>query len=131
MTYTTFKKASFAILAALAMTTTLAPASAMATDVQTANFVVKSTTDGRIKLAVKAFKKGDFEKSVRMSKSALTGGLSSRKEAVAYSNLCAAYAKLGQMEDAQSACDTALELREHYAPAIVNKASLIIRLAQK
>ncbi|MDB2437147.1 hypothetical protein N9W89_00400 [Hellea sp.] len=131
MTYTTLKKASLATLAALAITTTLAPASAMATDAPTASFVVKSTTDGRVKLGVKAFKRGDFERSVRWSKSALEGSLSSRKEAVAYSNLCAAYAKLGQMEEAQEACDSALELRANYAPAIVNKASLITRLAQK
>jgi len=131
MTYTTLKKASLASLAALAITATLPSASAMASDASTSNFVVQKTTDGRIKLGVKAFKKGDFEKTVRVTRSALNTSLSPKKAAIAHSNLCAAYAKLEMLDKAQQACAAALELRPGYEAAETNKASLTIQLAQK
>lgn len=131
MTYATLKKAGLATLAALAITATLPTASAMASDAPTGDFVVKSTTDGRIKLGVKAFKKGDFEKTIRVTHSALNTGLSPKKAAIAHSNLCAAYAKLEMLDEATQACAAALELRPGYEVAQTNKASLTIRLAQK
>ena len=131
MTYTTLKKASLATLAAIAMTTTLPAASAMASDATASEFVVQKTTDGRIKLGVKAFKKGDFEKAVRVTRSALNTSLSPKKAAIAHSNLCAAYAKLEMWDEAKQACAAALELRPGDNPAETNKASLTIRLAQK
>ena len=131
MTYSTLKKAGLATFAALAFTATLPTASAMAEDATTEGFVVQKTTDGRIKLGVKAFKKGDFEKTVRVTRSALNRSLSPKKAAIAHSNLCAAYAKLEMLDKAQQACAAALELRPGYEPAEINKASLTIRLAQK
>jgi len=131
MTYKPLKKTTLAILTALAVTATLPTASAMAAETTTANFIVKKTTDGRIKLGVKAFNKGDFEKAVRVTRSALKTGLSSKKKAIAHSNLCAAYAKLDMMNEATESCASALELRPNYAPALANKTSLTIRLAQK
>lgn len=131
MTYATLKKASLATLAALAITATLPTASAMASDAPAGDFVVQKTTDGRIKLGVKAFKKGDFEKTVRVTRSALNTSLSPKKAAVAHSNLCAAYAKLEMLDEAKQACAAALELRPDYDAAKTNKASLVIRLAQK
>ena len=130
MTYATLKKAGLATLAALAITATLPTASAMASDTDAENFVVQKTTDGRIKLGVKAFKKGDFEKAVRVTQSALNTSLSPKKAAIAHSNLCAAYAQLEMLDKAQQACAAALELRPDYEPARSNKASLTIRLAQ-
>ena len=131
MTYATLKKTGLATLAALALTATLPTASAMASDAARNDFVVKKTTDGRIKLGVKAFKKGDFEKSVRVTRSALNTSLSPKKAAIAHSNLCAAYAKLEMLDKAQQACAAALELRPGYEAAEINKASLTIQLAQK
>jgi len=131
MTYATLKKAGFATLAALAITATLPTASAMAADAPKGDYVVQKTTDGRIKLGVKAFKKGDFEKTVRVTRSALNAALSPKKAAIAHSNLCAAYAKLEMLDKAQQACAAALELRPGYEAAQTNKASLTIRLAQK
>ena len=130
MTYVTLKKAGLATLAALAITATLPTASAMASGTDAENFVVQKTTDGRIKLGVKAFKKGDFEKAVRVTQSALNTSLSPKKAAIAHSNLCAAYAQLEMLDKAQQACAAALELRPDYEPARNNKASLTIRLAQ-
>lgn len=127
----TLKKAALSTLAALAMTATLPTATAMAADAPTGSFVVKRTTDGRIKLGVKAFKKGDFEKTVRVTRSALNTSLPPKKAAIAHSNLCAAYAKLEMLDEAQQACAAALELRPGYEAAVTNKASLTIRLAQK
>ena len=131
MTYSTLKKAGLATLAALAITATLPTASAMADDANTHGFVVQKTTDGRIKLGVKAFNKGDFEKTIRFTRSALNTSLSPKKAAIAHSNLCAAYAKLEMLDKAQQACAAALELRPDYEPAQTNKASLTTRLAQK
>jgi len=131
MTYVTLKKASLATLAALVITATLPNASAMASDTPTGDFVVQKTTDGRIKLGVKAFKKGNFEKAIRVTHSALNTSLSPKKAAIAHSNLCAAYAKLEMLDEAQQACAAALELRPGYEAAETNKASLTIRLAQK
>lgn len=125
------KKAALSTLAAITVTAMLPTASAMATDAPAGNFVVQKTTDGRIKLGVKAFKKGDFEKTVRVTRSALNTSLSPKKAAIAHSNLCAAYAKLEMFDEATQACSAALELRPGYEAALTNKASLTIRLAQK
>jgi len=125
------KKAALSTLAAITVTAMLPTASAMATDAPAGNFVVQKTTDGRIKLGVKAFKKGDFEKTVRVTRSALNTSLSPKKAAIAHSNLCAAYAKLEMFDEATQACSAALELRPGYEAAVTNKASLTIRLAQK
>jgi len=131
MTYTTLKRASLATLAALTITATLPTVSAMAAEAPTSNFVVKSTTDGRIKLGVKAYKKGNFARSASLHEQALRAALSSKRTAIAHSNLCATYAKLDRMEEARTSCEAALELRPDYSPAQTNKATLEIRLAQK
>lgn len=131
MTYSALKKTSLATLTALAITATLPTASAMASDAATGDFIVQKTTDGRIKLGVNAYKKGDFKKAVRMTHSALKTSLSPKKAAIAHSNLCASYAKLEMLDKAQQACAAALELRPDYEAALTNKASLTIRLAQK
>ena len=125
------KKAALSTLAAITVTAMLPTTSAMAADAPAGNFVVQKTTDGRIKLGVKAFKKGDFEKTVRVTRSALNTSLSPKKAAIAHSNLCAAYAKLEMFDEATQACSAALELRPGYEAAVTNKASLTIRLAQK
>jgi len=131
MTYAIFKKAGLSAIAALAITTTLPTASAMAAEAPASNFTVTSTTNGLIKLGVKAFKRGDYTRAVKMNEQALRTPLSSRRLAIAQSNLCASYAKLDMMDEAQKACSAALELRPDYAPAQSNKAALTIRLAQK
>lgn len=131
MTYAILKKVSLTALATLTVTATLPAASASATDANTGNFIVQKTTDGRVKLGVKAYKKGDYEKAVRVTRSALKTAMSPKKAAIAQSNLCAAYAQLEMLDQAQEACAAALELRPNLEAAEINKASLTIRLAQK
>lgn len=120
-------------LLTIAALSLMAPAvSASATDASTANvFTVKTTTDYRVKKAAKAFRKGEFERSIAYSNKALNAGLSSKRKAIAYTNICAAEASLGNMEAAAEACDSALNLRPDYAPAVSNKAALRVMLAQK
>lgn len=130
MTYRYFKRAGLVTLAALTFSATLPAASAMAAEAPTGTFQVSSTTDGLVKLGVKAFKRGDYERAVKMNEQALRSSLSRRKTAIAQSNLCASYAKLDMMDKAQEACTAALELRPDYAPALANKNALTIRLAQ-
>ncbi len=95
------------------------------------NFTVRSASDGKIRLSVKSFKKGDMERSIRFSQSALRANLSKAKQAVAHSNLCAAYGELGDLEKASTACDIALEIRPDMEEARNNKNALSVRLAQK
>lgn len=116
---------------------TLPAASAIAADVTpqtttaSATFIAKSAADSRIREGAKAFKRGDFERSISYSRSALKQSLSRKRAAIAHSNLCAAYASIGEMEKASASCHAALELRPGYEPAVTNKAALTIRLANK
>ena len=115
-------------------TLSFSAASAMAADASapaSASFVVKSAADGNIRSAAKAFKKGEFAQSASYSRIALKSNLSDRRAAIAQSNLCAAYAAMGDMDDAKAACDAAIELRADYAPAIANKTALTVKLAEK
>lgn len=131
MTYSLLKKASLATLTALALIATLPAASAMAADKTSEGFVVKSTTDGRIKIGVKAYKQGNYNKTVRMTRAALETSLSPKRAAIAHTNLCAAYAKLDMLDEARQACAAAVKLRPNYEPAKANIAALNIILAQK
>lgn len=118
---------SLMTLAAAAM---LVPATAMASDAPT-GLSVKSTTNGYVKMSVKAYKTGDFERAAKLSKRALKDGMSKNRRAIAYSNLCAAEAALGNMDAATEACDKALNLRPGYEFATANKSALTVLLAQK
>lgn len=127
-------KVSHGLLSLTAAVLTLPAVSAMAADVTpqtSASFVVKSSADSHIRSSARAFKRGNTEKSIRYSHLALKSGLSPKRAAIAHSNLCAAYAVLGDMEAASEACDTALELRPDYEPAITNSSALTVKLAQK
>ena len=121
-------------VAMIATATLLSAAGAIAAD-QTApaqaGFETATTTNGKVRLSIKAFKKGDFERSAAFSKSALKSSMSDRRAAIVHTNLCAAYGEMGELEQAAEACDTALELRPDYQPALVNREALTVRLAQK
>lgn len=108
----------------------LAPAAAFAGDAP-AGLTVKSTTDGFVKMSVKAFKKGEFQRSADLSRRALKQGISVKRQAVVYGNLCAAEAALGNMEAAGEACAASLEMRPGYAVAEANKSTLTVMLAEK
>lgn len=113
---------------------TLPAASAVAADASApaaAEFVVASGGDSLIRSGAKAFKRGNAERAVVLTRAALKGNMSDKRAAIAQSNLCAAYASLGDMESAKTACDTALALRPDYEPAKTNKAALTYQLAQK
>jgi len=125
MTYVKTAKAGLASLAVIGLSATMG-ASAMAAD---GEFTITKASNPVIQSAVRAYKKGDFEKSARLSQAALKSSLSPRRTAIAQSNLCAAYAKLEQFEKAGDACQAALELRPGYAPAENNQAALTVRLA--
>ena len=117
-------------LLTLAAATMIMPAMAMAGDAPS-GLTVKSTTNGYIKMSVKAFNKGEFERSASLSKRALKDGLSKRRRAIALSNLCAAEAAMGNMDAAAEACGQSLELRPGYELAQANKSALTVLLAQK
>lgn len=112
--------------AALMGVMTLMSAPAFAGD---SAFQAASASDAKIRVGATAFKKGDFKKAAVFNQAALDGRLSPKKKAIAQSNLCAAYAELGQMGAAKTACDTALALRPSFAPAQHNAKALSVKLA--
>lgn len=123
---TIFTKTTSLVLtltAALALTLTLPTASAIAKDVNTA-FQVKSTTNGKVRLGIRAFEKGDYAQSIRLYETALSTNMSPRKSAIVHSNICAAYGAMGKVKMAKASCAKALELRPSYEPAQMNKAAL-------
>ncbi len=128
----TIRTTLLALSAAAMMTTTLAATPAMAGDNPSifSQWKVETSTDYYVKAGAKAFKKGDYNRSVAYSNKAIDKGLSSKREAIAYSNLCAAHGALHETAAAAEACDKALELRPDYAPAQANQAGLRTLFAQ-
>lgn len=120
-------KSSASILIALGLS--LSAASAMAADTTSPTYQVKNASGGVISAGAKEFRKGNFRKSIMYSNAALKSSLSKRRQAIAHSNLCAAYAELGDYTKANQACTEALTLRADYPPAVANKAALKIQLS--
>ncbi len=122
-------------ITAIATLTLMSAASAMAADVttpaQSQNFEIATTTNGKVRLANSAYKDGNYKRSAAFLESALNSKMSKRRAAIAYSNLCASYGQMGELELATEACDTALELRPGYAPAETNREALTVKLVQK
>lgn len=131
MTYSPFKLA-LSLVAAAGIS--FSAPSAMAADQKNpshAAFTVKSAADSNIRTGAQEFRKGNYERSAARSRAALKSSISLRRAAIAHSNLCAAYAIMGDMKKAEEACNMALTLRPDYLPAQGNKAALTIKLAQK
>ena len=95
------------------------------------NYQVVSTTNGKIRAGVLAFKKGDLDKAAMFMRSSLKDGMSPKREAIAQSNLCAIYGAMGESERAAGACKKALKLRPSFAPALANNNVLQKAYAKK
>jgi len=139
MTFTPLKIGAIATLAccSFAAATFILPASAMADEAAAlpvaaaTDYQVKSSSNNLIKSGVKAYKSGDYAKSVALNKAVIRIRPSRMKTAIAQANLCASYAKLDDIEQASVACDAALALRPELEIAQSNQAVLRTRLAQK
>lgn len=139
MTFNPLKAGAIATLAicTVSAATLILPTSAMAgentaTPVTVAtDFQVKSSSNGLIKSGVKAFNSGDYAKSVAMNKAVIRVRPSRMKTAIAQANLCASYAKLGDTQQAATACEAALKLRPELEIAKANQTLLRTQLAQK
>ncbi len=127
---------AFAICSISAATLVL-PASALADETgqkpvtAATDYQVKSSSNSLIKSGVKAFKKGDYAKSIGLNQAVIKIRASRMKTAIAQANLCASYAKLNEMKQAAVACDAALKLRPGLEVAQANKALLQKRAARK
>ncbi|MBL4618293.1 MAG: hypothetical protein JKY46_11420 [Robiginitomaculum sp.] len=73
-------------------------------------FATKSISNSKIRAGVNAFEKGDFTKAAFFQKTALKSGLSKSRKVAAYTNLCAAEGALGNLQDAKTACSSALQI---------------------
>lgn len=139
MTFSPLKLGAIATLAccSLAAATLILPTSAMADETApvpvaaATDYQVKSSSNSLIKSGVKAYKSGDYAKSVALNKAVIRIRPNRMKTAIAQANLCASYAKLDDIEQASIACDAALALRPELDIAKSNQALLRIRLAQK
>lgn len=105
----------------------LSSTAAFAADTQ--GFTAATAADPKIRTAASEFRRGDFTKSVAFSQAALNSKMKKSKQAVAQSNLCAAFGAMGKLELAKTACDAALAIRPNYAPAMTNRAALAVRVA--
>lgn len=108
----------------------MVPAVSFAADAPT-GFTVKSTTNSYVKMSVSAYKDGDYERSANFSRRALEDGMSKSRRAIAFNNLCAAEAALGNMDAAAEACMSALELRPNLDIAEANQSALTVLLAER
>lgn len=139
MTFNPLSPPSFKTLAicTISVAALIMPASAMANETApaattvTADYQVKSSSNGLIKSGVKAFKKGNYAKAVSLNKAVIGTRPNRQKMAIAQANLCASLAKLEEVEQAVEACDAALKLRPGLDVAKSNRALLKVRLAQK
>jgi tetratricopeptide (TPR) repeat protein len=98
----------------------LAPVQVSAQDVGPA-FVTHKVSNGKIRAGIAAFDKADYAKAAFFQKSALKSGLSRTRKVAAYTNLCAAEAARGQLEDAKTACDAALAISPNAWDALNNR----------
>lgn len=122
--FTKMGSLALTLATALTLSLTLPTMSAVAKDATTA-FQVKSTTNGKVRLGIRAFEKGDYEQSIRLYEAALATNMSPRKSAIVHSNICAAYGAMGKVQPAKASCKKALEIRPTYEPAQLNKAALV------
>lgn len=115
---------SLITLSALAALTAGVSASAYAQgSAAPAEYAVRKSSDVNVKMGVKAFKAGDYARAVSYNRKAIKSGLSKRRKAIAYSNLCAALGAQGDYAGAIAACDTALTLRGDLKEAAQNRAA--------
>lgn len=117
LTHGVMAAAGLAVLGMMAL-----PASAQdAAPKSQAEFTMRKTTNTAVKFAVSAFNDGDYMRSALYSEKALEAGLSPKRRAVAYSNLCAALGAAGKLDAALEACDQALTLRPTMSEALNNR----------
>ena len=108
-----------------------APETATTSSEVAADFQITKASDGLIRSGIKAFNKGNFEKAVSLNKAVIRIRPSRRKTAVAQANLCASLGKLGDMAQAELACEAALNLNPDLETAKSNRNLLRVHLAQK
>ena len=111
-----------------------APVAAQTAQSQAApSFIVKASSAQAIRMGVNAFRKSNFDQAVTYNIRALETGLSPKRKAIAYSNLCAAYGKLEDYAKAVEACNASLAIKAKTSEASQNlkAAQRGLALAQK
>ena len=74
-------------------------------------------TDGAVRLRL-----GDAQAGIRLTQRGLLNAANTREEYVAYSNLCAGYILVRNLDEAVRYCDKALHLNERNHSALSNRA---------
>lgn len=123
-----FTAKSIALLSAMALMLPISQASAGETApaaVPSPQFSVQSSATRLIGSSARAFHKGKIDQSIVYSRMALKTGLSKSRKAIAFSNLCAAFGANGQLDEAMTACNAALDLRPSHAYALSNRGALL------
>ena len=71
---------------------------------------------------------GDADEGVRLTLEGVNRAMNDRERLTAYSNLCAGYIMLEQLEDALFYCDMAIELNDRHWRSYNNRALVYLRM---
>ena len=74
-----------------------------------------------------ALRAGDAEEGIRLTKRGLATAGQRRERVAGYSNLCAGLAMLERLDEAQQACDRALQLDERHWRSYSNRALVYLK----
>ena len=87
------------------------------------SFAHHRTSNGLVRAAYNALEDGDLAVAIHFSSEAAEARIAPSQRGAGYTNLCAAYARDGQIEAALPACDRAVELRDESWIAYTNRGA--------
>jgi len=87
-------------------------------------FATHRTSNSSVRAQYNALEREDYRQSIYFGLDALQSGTSTRHKVAAMSNLCVAYANIGEVERALAACDGAIELSSEAWRAYNNRGAI-------
>ncbi len=112
-------------LAALTLVGTLGIPAAHAQNADTAPmFAVQTAADSNIRGGYNAYGHKEWKKSAFFNKKGAAKGNKKSRRSIAYSNLCAALAQQGKLDEALAACNAAVEMAPANWRALNNRGAV-------
>lgn len=88
-------------------------------------FAAHRTANGVVRAQYNAVTRGEWPEAIHFGLEVVESGGAPGHKVAAYTNLCAAYAATGELEQALEACDSALELRGNAWRAMNNRGAVL------
>lgn len=88
-------------------------------------FAAHRTANGVVRAQYNAVTRGEWPEAIHFGLEVVESGGAPGHKVAAYTNLCAAYAATGELEQALAACDSALELRGNAWRAMNNRGAVL------